>query len=357
LKAENLFSKALEADPKFAKAIVGKAEVFWNKHSYMNRENILDTVLTMADLAISYDDKIAEAYVIKGWCYDDYGMYDKALKEYSKAIELNPNNWKAYYGLANLYYFEDPVISLENLHKAVSLMHGSTEMPTLLRYIGGELLVTGFIEKAGEYFSRAFDLDGDSAIYLSCLGGIEQNQGNYDKALEYYKKAYLIKRNYTDVLNNLALISQLIGNNDESLEWYKELKLQNTLNFNLHRAGYAYKKNGLENEGDSLINKHIEYCNSMLTTGRRSDIISYTYYDLSGVYAFRGDKKKAYQNLRMFSKVENCYLYMLTLMKDDPMFSSIRTEPEFLQILNVMTAKYAKVHEDVGKWLAKQEGN
>jgi len=334
---------------------VGKAEVFWNKHSYMNRENILDTVLTMADLAISYDDKIAEAYVIKGWCYDDYGMYDKALKEYSKAVELNPNSWKAYYGLANLYYFEDPVKSLENLHKAVSLTHGSTEMPTLLRYIGGELIVTGFTEKAGEYFSRAFYLDGDSAIYLSCLGGIEQNQGNYENAIEYYNQAFSIKRNYTDVLNNLALSYQLIGRNEESLRWYKELESQNTLNFNLHRAGYAYLKNGFNDEGNDYIGKHIEYCNSILSSGRRSEVISYAHYDLAGIYAYMGDKKKSLQNLRMFSKVENCFLYMLTLMKDDPMLSSVRTDSEYLRILQVMTSKYAKVHDDVGKWLQKQE--
>jgi hypothetical protein len=43
-------------------------------------------------------------------------------------------------------------------------------------------------------------------------------------------------------------------------------------------------------------------------------------------------------------------------MKDDPMFSTIKTEPEFLQILDVMTAKYTKMHEDVGSWLEKQEG-
>ena len=355
LKAENLFSKALEADPKFAKAIVGKAEVYWNKHNYMHRENILDTVLTMADLAISYDDKISEAYVIKGWCYDDYGMYDKALKEYKKALELNSNNWKAYYGLANLYYFDDPVKSLDNLHKAVSLTHGSAEMPTLLRNIGGELLVTGFIDKAGEYFSRAFDLDGDSAIYLSCLGGIEQNQGNYDKALEYYHQAYLIKKNYTDVLNNLALIYQLTGKNDESLRWYKELELQKTLNFNLHRAGYAYSKNGFSANGEIYINKHIEYCNSILNSGRRSDVISYTYYDLAGIYAFRGEKKKAFQNLRKFSEVENCYLYMLTLLKDDPLFINMNTDPEFQEIVSKMTAKYSKVHTDVGLWLETQD--
>jgi tetratricopeptide (TPR) repeat protein len=229
-------------------------------------------------------------------------------------------------------------------------------MPTLLRYIGGELLVTGYIEKSAEYFSRAFDLDGDSAIYLSCLGGIEQNQGNYEKALEYYNQAYKIKKNYTDVINNLALVSQLIGKNDESLRWYRELQEQNTLNFNLHRAGYACSKNGLIDESDNFINKHIEYCNTILTTGRRTDIISYAYYDLAGIYAFRGDRKKAYYNLRMFSQVENCFLYMLTLLKDDPMFSTINTEPEFIQILDVMTKKYSKVHEDVGKWLEKQVG-
>lgn len=355
LKAENFFSKALEADPKFAKAIVGKAEVYWNKHNYMHRENILDTVLTMADLAISFDENNADAYVIKGWCYDDYGMYSKALKEYAKAVELNPNNWKAYYGLANLYYFEDPVKSLDNLHKAVSLTHGSAEMPTLLRNIGGELLVTGYIEKAGEYFFRAFDLDGDSAIYLSCLGGIEQNQGNYDKALEYYHQAWFIKNNYTDVLNNMALIYQLTGRNDESLKWYKELVSQNTLNFNLHRAGYTYLKNGLKEEGENYINKHIEYCNSILSTRRRSDLIFYTYYDLAGIYALKGDKKKSFQNLRKFSEVENCYLYMLTLMKDDPLFGSMKTEPEFQEILSKMTAKYSKVHDDVGRWLETQD--
>lgn len=355
LNAEYLFTKALDSDPAFAKAIVGKAEVFWNKRSSMKRDNIIDTVLMMADRAISYDDKIAEAYVIKGWCYDDAGKYDKALEQYSKAIELNPNNWKAYYGLASLYYFEDPVKSLYNLNKAVSLTHGSMEMPTLLRYIGGELLVTGYIEKARTYFARAFELDGDSATYYSCLAGIEQNQGNYNEALGYYHQAYRMKKNYTDVINNLALIYELTGRNDESIRYYKELESKNNLTFNLHRAGYAYIKYGSPAEGDNYINRHIDYCNSVLKIGGRSDLLSYTYYDLAGVFAFRGDKKKAYQNLQMFTQVKNCYLYMLTLLKNDPFFKEMKNEPEFGKIINVMEAKYAKVHDDVGRWLEKQQ--
>jgi TolB-like protein/Tfp pilus assembly protein PilF len=351
LNAENFYNKALVSDPSFANAIAGKAEVYWNKHNYINSEISVDTVIKLADLSISFDDKIAEAYIIKGWCYDDAGLYDKALKEYSKAIELNPNNWKAYFGLANLFYFDDPVKSLFNLHKAVSLTHGSAEMPTLLRHIGGELLVTGYIEEARSYFSKAFELDGDSAIYFSCMGGIEQNQGNYDKALEFFQKAYSLKKDYSEVIHNIAVCYQLTGKDKQSLEYFKKLELQNALNFDLHRVGLAYWKSGLHKEGDDYFNKHLDYCNSILKSGRRADLITYTYYDLAGIYAFRGDKKKAYENLKTSGQSNNCFLYMLTLIKNDPFFAGIKTEPEFQHVINQMEVKYNRVHDEVGSWL------
>ncbi len=55
------------------------------------------------------------------------------------------------------------------------------------------------------------------------------------------------------------------------------------------------------------------------------------------------------------SQVRNCYLYMLTLLKNDPFFESMKTEPEFGKIISVMESKYAKVHNDVGRWLEKQQ--
>lgn len=354
-KAEYLYGKALKSDPKFAYAIVGMAEVYWNKHYYMKRENLLDSVLMMADLALSYDDKIADANVLKGWCYDDTGMYDKALAEYTRAIELNPNNWKAYYGLANLFYFDDPVKSLYNLHRAASLTHGSPELPTILRNIGGELLVTGFIEKALTYFSSAFEIDGDSAIYMSCLGGIEQNQGNYDKALQYYQLAYNLKKNYTEVVHNIALCYQMLGNHKEALRYFKEVELQNGLTYNMHRMGLAFWENGFRDEGEEYIKKQIDYSNSVLKTGRRSDQIAYTYYDLAGILAFKGDRKKAYQNLRLSNEGKNCFLYMVTLIKNDPLFNSLKQEPEFIKIINDMEVKFKRVHDEVGVWLETQK--
>jgi hypothetical protein len=41
-------------------------------------------------------------------------------------------------------------------------------------------------------------------------------------------------------------------------------------------------------------------------------------------------------------------------IKNDPLFNSIRNEPEFQQIAGEIEAKYQAEHERVRKWLEKQ---
>ena len=79
-----------------------------------------------------------------------------------------------------------------------------------------------------------------------------------------------------------------------------------------------------------------------------------TYYDLAGVYAFRGEKDKAYKNLRIFNQTQRIPLWMAMLIKTDPLFNSIRNEPEFQQIVKDVEAKYQAEHERVRKWLEEQ---
>ena len=42
------------------------------------------------------------------------------------------------------------------------------------------------------------------------------------------------------------------------------------------------------------------------------------------------------------------------LIKNDPLFSNIRKEPEFQQIVKDVEAKYQAEHERVRKWLEEQ---
>jgi hypothetical protein len=79
-----------------------------------------------------------------------------------------------------------------------------------------------------------------------------------------------------------------------------------------------------------------------------------TYYDLAAVYAFRGEKDKAYKNLKIYNQSQRITLFMAMTMKTDPLFNSIRNEPEFQQIAKEIEAKYQAEHERVRKWLEDQ---
>jgi hypothetical protein len=72
------------------------------------------------------------------------------------------------------------------------------------------------------------------------------------------------------------------------------------------------------------------------------------------LYAFRGEKEKAYENLRIFNQIEEVPYWMPGLIRSDELFESIRDEPEFQQIVRDVEAKYQASHERVRQWL---EGN
>jgi hypothetical protein len=78
------------------------------------------------------------------------------------------------------------------------------------------------------------------------------------------------------------------------------------------------------------------------------------YYDLAAVYAFTGETDEALANLQMFNQRLRMPLWVVTLIKNDPLLNSIRNEPEFQQIVRDIEVKYQAEHERVRKWLEEQ---
>jgi hypothetical protein len=82
----------------------------------------------------------------------------------------------------------------------------------------------------------------------------------------------------------------------------------------------------------------------------------YTYYEgLAGIYAFMGERDKAYKNLRIFNQIQEIPLWMSVNIKTDPIFNNIRNEPEFQQIVKDIEAKYQAEHERVRKWIEENK--
>lgn len=356
-KAADLYNKSLKYDSTFAQAYSGLAMVYWGKHIWKEylSENFMDSVLILTKIALSFDDQLSEAYTLRGKYYSETGKPEQAIKEFDKAIKLNPNDWMAYYEKGKFYLNIDFVNSINCLQKAASINRGP-ELPSLLGEIGSAYLWAGFPEKNLQYHQDKLKLDGDSSSYYSSLAANEFWLANFSKSLEYAKKVNALDSN--DVFW-LGTAYSWLGQYKESLKYYKKyferLKAQGIIDINgMHRIGYVYWQCGYKEKAEYFFNEQIKYCNKMIELKRSWSQGFYAYWDLAGVYAFIGEKDKAYENLRIFNQIQRANLAAPMQMKTEPLFNSIRNEPEFQKIAGDIEAKYQAEHERVRKWLEEQ---
>ncbi|HLP72331.1 MAG TPA: hypothetical protein VK155_05465 [Bacteroidales bacterium] len=349
-RAGKYYRKALQFDPTFADAYNGLAEIFFVKYKLSNyeRQNYLDSVLILADRALSYNDQLSEAHFVKGSFYSATGSRGSATKEFDKALELNPNDWMAYYGKAIMNEFEDHVTFLENLYNALRINQNGKETPTIYRMIGGGFIRTGLLDNAKICFTKAYELDGDSSFYLSGFSGIERDAGNYQKSIEYCKRALINKINYYEVTLRLADNFYNDGKYRECLAYYEKLK------YVTPQVAYAAWRTGSE-KAEHLFNQIVLYSDSIIRSSRSNKEAIQAYYDLARIKAFKGDTSTALKYFKFYSQIKNCELWMLTNLKHDPLFDNIRNKIEFKQYQKDMENKYQTEHEIVEKWLEKKE--
>ncbi len=348
-RAEILFKKSLAYDSTFAPGYTGLAIV-----SYLNGN--LDSMLIFANIALSHDSQLAEAYSIRGAYYAHRYNYKKAAEEYDKAIKFNPNDWHAYY--LKGFLTSSLVRSIENFQKAVEHNH-QIEQPELLRSLAEAYNVAGFPEK-GNFFNReALLLDGDSAQYFSYRATYEaDNQGNYINAINLLKNVYRIDSAFYGLNRRFSLYYMYSKQPGESLKWVRRWvgELNTVRDFTdkneFHRIGYIYWLNGYKNEAEYYFGLKKQMIDE---TMKSSDGLNYyVYYDLAGMSAFGGNREQALGYLRKFINRPLQEAWMVTLIKNDPLFETIRSEPEFKQIIRDVEAKFIAEHKEVGKWLEEQ---
>ena len=356
--AITFYKAALVIDSVFAKAYTGLAGAYYGRYYYQNyfKKGFLDSCLVLVNKAISIDDQLDEAYFIKGKYYYENGNFKEALNNFDKALKINPNYYAAYErkGFILTWIINDYVKGLESYHKALNLIRGD-ERPALLRNLFDVYGWLGFIEKAKYYIEEKFKLDKDSLEYYSCLAYPEFENENFENAILFNQKANRIDSTF---IPNIDWYS-MAGHDEEAyllakknVEYYKKTEKLNL--YSSGRVGYAFWKVGKHKEAEYYFNEQIKYGTESIKLNRDNASTKRAQYDLAGVYAFLGNKTKAYQYLDDFNTMNFYPLWWLTYLKNDPLFESIRNEERFQKILQNVEAKYQVGHEKVRKWLEKQ---
>ena len=359
--AVSLYNLSLETDSTFAQAYIGLAWTYTDRYFWPEffTENFLDSCLVMADMALSIDDRLEDAYYLKGYYYDQNGDLEKAILNYDRAIEINPNYYSAYvrrgFLLSNI--LADNVKGLEDYHKALSLVSGE-DRPSLLQTVGGRYAGLGFADRAKKYYRDALDLNGNQVEYTKLLAWLEFGLKNYDEALRLMQEA--LQLDSTTLVNLHFYIYVSDPDYQEAFKqaqkWFARSERTGIPNyFQSHRIGFIYYHLGRFEEAQSFFDQQISYSENSIRMSRFYARAKEAQYDLAATLAFLGMKEEAYARMDELNTLDFFALNMISFVEGDPLFATIKNEDRFKKIVQEMEAKNRAEHERVRRWLEEHD--
>jgi TolB-like protein/tetratricopeptide (TPR) repeat protein len=354
-RAEIYYRKALEYDSTFAQAYAGLAGVCMKKTEFVVPPvKYVDSMLVYSNIALSYDDRLAEAYFTRARYFVLKGKIKQAIEDCDRVIRLNPNNAWAYKIKGWAYQKYDPVGCIENYQKSLSLDHDSTSADPLIG-IGWQYINFGFPEKGIQYLSEAVKLTGDTISYYDNLSWVTGAlKGDFNKTRRYWEEKFLKDSTDLNAIGGLAWMNYYLGNFGESFKYFRKAMASgsndSTLIYDI--IGFEYLQSGYRKEAEYYFRRQIEIYNNLIKSGGR--VKADMYFSLARNYACRGDTKKAYEYLKLCYKDQRLTVDQVTFLKTDPILNSLRNEPEFQKIVRDVEAKYQAEHERVRKWLEEQ---
>jgi tetratricopeptide (TPR) repeat protein len=153
------------------------------------------------------------SYYMSGIRYAKQGQYDKAISNYTKAIEIDPR-YEAYYDRGNVYLHKgqyDRAIS--DYTKAIEL-----DPKLALAYYNRGLIYQnkGQLDRAISDYTKAIELNPKHTYAYNNRGNAYRKKGQYDRAISDYTKAIEIDPTHAKVYSNRAVSYYYKGEYDRA---------------------------------------------------------------------------------------------------------------------------------------------
>lgn len=216
-----LYNQAIAADPKYAQAYAGLAEVysFMGFYRYEVREEYEkyynDSYANLVK-ALQLGPNLEETQLALAYSYLQLKREKEALATAKNILAKNPNNAEAYYILwsAGGKNPDSP-----DIRKAIEL-----DPKFVPAYVGlGESI---FFKKraygqASEYFRKAAELAPSAQIH-NLFGTALRTQGHYNEAIGEYEKAIKQNPNYAPAYMNLGITYYYMNQFNQNIESEKK---------------------------------------------------------------------------------------------------------------------------------------
>jgi len=180
--------------------------------------------VTLFEHTVSVNENESPSFVIVynnlGHALASEGRHEEAVRQYQRAIKINPHYAKAYNNLgtvlSDLKRYDE---ALKYYQQAVSIEANYAEA---YNNIANTLGKKGNLKESIAYYNEAIRFKGDYAEAHFNLGGTMTQQGRTEEAIEQYRKALQIKPDFIRALNNLAGLLGQQGDYSGAIAHYKQ---------------------------------------------------------------------------------------------------------------------------------------
>ncbi|HXX18860.1 MAG TPA: protein kinase, partial [Candidatus Acidoferrum sp.] len=235
--ARQMFTRAIEIDPGYARAYAGIADSYSYLYMYWDAS---EANLVAADdasrKALLLDPGLAEAHVSRGLAISLSKRYDEAELEFQTAIRLDPQLFEAYYFYARACFQQGKMEDSARLFEKASQVkpedyQSQRSLAMVLRKMGRDKDALEADRRAYQVAEKHLELHPDDARALYLGSSALCELGEKARSLDWARRALAIDPEDCGILYNVACTYALLGKTEESLDcleramthafWYK----------------------------------------------------------------------------------------------------------------------------------------
>ena len=244
LLARQMFSKAIELDPNYARAYAGMASCNSRLKTWYKVPIEPEEILSIAAKALELDPNLAEAYAAQGEALSASGRKGEAESAFERALELEPNHFEGHLFYARFNVTQGNLErAAKHYERALEIQPDDSQAPFLLQIVYRTLGRDEESERYGRLgLKRAEEelrLHPESSRPAQLGACALASLGEKEKALKWLERVMIIDPDDNGARYNAACTYAQLGEFDRAINlltvWVKEAGLEQKTWF-LHDA-------------------------------------------------------------------------------------------------------------------------